>query len=257
MLGFTNNMPPLHQVVDTQALAGLTAGGTDFIRVKNSVVKGIAIRRDLNPQAPEVVLVGKGPQRQKRAQLFVNQAEPVPAFVKRNTDEWEYIGDYKAVSYSESPEVVASYLTGKRTADSVAGVLILDPATTQTVSVVGGGFPDSKTRKAIETAAVDYVWTILEDRGYKVEDRQPENQGFDLLAVKGRMRLLVEVKGTDLPSPRFYLSRNEWTVGLREQAWRLFVVCSARSNPRLLEYTAQEVQNRFSFDALTWACAAK
>jgi hypothetical protein len=250
-------MPTLHQVVDTKKLAALTAGGTDFIRVKKGVVKGIAIRRDLNPQAPEVVLVGKGPQRQKRAQLFVDQSDPVPAFVKRNTDEWEYIGDYKAVFYSEAPEFVASYMTGKRTADSVAGVQILDPATTQTVSVIGGGFPDSRTRKAIETAAIDYVWSILEDRGYKVEDRQPENQGFDLLAVKGRTHLLVEVKGTDLPNPRFYLSRNEWTVGQREKAWRLFLVCSARSSPRLLEFTAQEVQDRFSFDALTWACIAK
>jgi hypothetical protein len=247
----------LGQVIDTAALAGYTAGGTDFIRTQAGVVRGIAIRRDLNPEAPEVVLVGAGPQRQDRARRYFESRVSVPAFVKRDVDAWEYIGNYRAVDYSESKDAIAKYTTGKRRPGTVAGVLLLEPETTQAVVAVGGGLPDSKTRKAIEQAAIDFVSSVLEDRKYQVEDRQPENQGYDLLATKGSERLFVEVKGTDAPEPRFYLTRNEWNFGQREGNWRLFVVCTARTAPSLHEYSAAQVSQLFQLDPLAWQCTPK
>ena len=247
----------LHQVLDTASLTEHTAGGTDFIRTRGGVVRGIAIRRDLNPEAPEVVLVGSGKQRQQRARKYYESGVSVPAFVKRETDAWEYIGNYRAVDYSESKPTIGKYTTGKRKPGTVAGVLLLEPETTQSVVVVGGGFPDSKTRKAIEGAAIDFVWTVLEDRLYRVEDRQPENQGYDLLATKGSERLMVEVKGTDAREPRFYLTRNEWVVGQQERDWRLFVVCAARTAPELHEYSASQVSQLFLLEALSWECRPK
>jgi hypothetical protein len=259
-------MLPLHQIIDTDTLANLTAGGTDFIRTKDGKVKGIAIRRDLNPEAPKIVLVGYGEKRQNRARLYVEQAIAVPAFVKRATDSWEYIGDYCAVNYSESKSIVKKYvekyekhpeLEFYRTPNSVAGVLWLEPVTTQTVTVVGGGFPDSKTRKEIEQAAVSHVSKELKRRGYEIEDRQPENLGYDLLASANDHQLFVEVKGTDATAPRFYLTRNEWTVGQRESNWRLFLVTSARTAPTRLEYTAAEIEACFTRAPLSWECTAK
>lgn len=244
----------LHQVINTAKLAEHTAGGVDFIRTRAGMVRGITIRLDLSPDAPEIILVGMGKQRQQRARLYFESAISVPAFFKRGGDAWEYIGNYRAVDYSESKDVIAKYSIGRRRPDTVAGVLILEPETTQRVVVVGGGFPDSNTRRAIEAAAVDFVWTVLHERFYEVEDRQPENQGYDLLARKGSARLLVEVKGTDAAEPRFYLTRNEWTVGQRERDWRLFVVCTARTAPVLHEYTALQIGQLFSLEALSWEC---
>ena len=244
-------------IIDTITLAALTAGGTDFIRTKDGVVKGIAIRRDLNPEAPEIVLVGTGPIRQSRARLYVDSGLSVPAYVKRDIDVWEYIGDFRAISYSEEQSAIAAHTTSKRNPNSVAGVLILEPTSTLKVAATGGGFPDSKTRKEIEGAAIRFVWQHLERLGFVVEDRQPENRGYDLYATRENEVLLVEVKGTDLAAPRFYISRNEWSVGRREADWRLFVVINARSNPQLHTYTASEVENSFSMEPLAWECNAR
>ena len=244
-------------MIDTKTLAALTAGGTDFIRTKDGIVKGIAIRRDLNPEAPEVILVGFGPNRQSRARLYVESGLSVPAYVKRNTDAWEYIGDFRAISYSEAVAEIAEHTTGKRTPNSVAGVLILEPTSTLRFAATGGGFPDSKTRKEIEAAAICFVWQHLESLGFIVEDRQPENQGYDLYATRAEEVLLVEVKGTDLVVPRFYLSRNEWNVGRREVDWRLFVVANARTDPQLHTYLAMEVETAFSMEPLAWECNAR
>lgn len=251
-------MLALNQIIDTKKLAEITAGGRDFIRTKDGKVLGVAIHLNLNPEAPNIVLVGRGEQRQHRARLYVTQATAVPAFVKRASNQWEYIGNYRALKYSESKDVIKQFDAGNRTPDTVAGVLFLEPAIAEeSISVFGEGFPDAKTRKEIEEKAISYVWSMLEARGYAVEDKQADNLGYDLLATHPTHQLFVEVKGTDAHEPRFYLTRNEWAVGQREPDWRLFVVTSARSEYRIFEYSSVEVEEYFTLDPLCWACVAK
>ena len=36
------------------------AGGDSYIRTKNNIVKGLAITTRDNPEAPEIIVVGKG-----------------------------------------------------------------------------------------------------------------------------------------------------------------------------------------------------
>jgi hypothetical protein len=238
-------------LIDTDTLASITAGGDSYIRTKDGVVKGLAIRRDLNPEAPEIILVGNGPRIVANARLFAKTNSAVPTFVKRATNAWEFIGNYKAVKYSDEPEVIAKY-ANQRPADNLAGVLFLEQADTPKIAVTGGGFPDSKTRIEIEKAAISFVTDELKRRKYVVEDRQPENQGYDLLASQGSDVLLVEVKGTDATYPHFFLTRNEWKVGGSEARWRLFVVCQARTAPKLHEYTFGEINEKFTLEALAW-----
>lgn len=240
-------------LIDSRELARLTAGGDDYIRTKNGKVKGLALRLDLNERAPEVIVVGKGPRIQQRAKLLIDTTEAVPTYVKRSTNAWEYLGEYRATAYRTDRSTIEKY-RGNRIADDIAGILFLDSAEAVSVAVRGGGFADPQTRREIELAAIDYVTQQLERQGFTVEDRQRENCGYDLLARRGREELLYEVKGTDAIAPRFFISRNERKCSNLNQNWRLAVVMSARENPSLLVLTSAEMEARFNFECLAWEC---
>ena len=50
------------KMISTKTLAARLAGGDDYIRTKRGRVRGLALRTDLNPEAPEVIVVGMGPR---------------------------------------------------------------------------------------------------------------------------------------------------------------------------------------------------
>lgn len=118
-------------------------------------------------------------------------------------------------------------------------------------------FPDQKDRDAVEQAAVDYVTQDYEGRGFKVDDVSPKNLGYDLEIIDqdGRTVERVEVKGTSMSTQTFFLTRNEFTCSQSQWTWRLAIVTSALSPHKKLEVlTAQDMCNRFGFDALVWRC---
>lgn len=239
--------------INTATLARLTAGGDDYIRTKDGEVKGLALRLDLNERAPEVIVVGKGPRIERRARLLLDTPHAVPTYVKRGTNAWEYLGEYRATAYRTDKSTIAQYRGDRRT-DEIAGILFLESAAVASVSVRGGGFADPQTRAEIEQAAIHFVTRELEREGFTVEDRQRENCGYDLLARRGEEELLYEVKGTDALVPRFFISRNERNCSTRNKNWRLAVVTSARANPSLLVLTSAEMEDRFTFECLAWEC---
>lgn len=80
-----------------------------------------------NPQAPEVVLVGRGPRIEATAEQFVRQGSAVPTFVKRQANQWEFVGDYWAVRQCfDSNEIEHHARTAGRVGD-VTSVLFLEP----------------------------------------------------------------------------------------------------------------------------------
>ena len=195
--------------ISTAALAECTAGGDGYIRTKKGVVVGLALTQRHNPRAPEVVVVGKGARIEDQAKLFLRSGLSVPTYLKRATNAWELIGHYKALTYSTDPATIDQYCD-TRPLHEIAGILFLERTDEVSVSVRGGGFGSAETRKAVEKAAVDFVITYYEDRGYRVHDRQTDNLGYDLLVVKGAQAFKLEVKGTDAMFPRFFLTRNEY-----------------------------------------------
>ncbi|WP_179258548.1 DUF3883 domain-containing protein [Caballeronia sordidicola] len=239
--------------IDAAELARLTAGGDDYIRTKDGEVKGLALRLDLNEEAPEVIVVGKGPRIEHRAKLLLDTPYAVPTYVKRGTNAWEYLGEYRATAYRTGRSTIEQY-RGERRADDIAGILFLESVEAVSVTVRGGGFADPQTRREIELAAIHYVTRELELQGFTVEDRQRENCGYDLLALRGQEELLYEVKGTDAIAPRFFISRNERNCSKRNKNWRLAVVTSARATPTLLVLTSAEMEDRFTFECLAWEC---
>jgi hypothetical protein len=239
--------------LDTNELALATAGGQDYIRTKNNVVKGVALRKDLNPDAPNVVVFGKGSNIELRAKLFLEQQTIVPMFIKRDTNQWQYVGDYRATAIRYDSKTIKKYGYTRATG-TVAGVLFLEAVTAAQVEVTNGGYADYTTRKEIEAAAILFATAELESRGYVVESREKENIGYDLYAKKRDSELLIEVKGTDGRDPRFFISRNERKCSEAEVNWRLFIVCSARTDPSLHEFSAAEMEASFSFSPLAWEC---
>ena len=239
--------------VTTNELAKLTAGGDDYIRTKRNEVKGLALTDKLNPEVPDVVVYGKGPRVQARAELLLSSGAVVPAYVKRKTNKWEYLGQYRATAIRRDAQTIKKHCSS-RPHENVAGVLFLESADEPQVNVSGGGFADPQTRKEIESAAIASVTQQLHKEGFTVHDHQRENRGYDLLAERGDKSLLVEVKGTDAPSPRFFLTRNEAKCSRANSNWCLYVVCLARINPVTYCYTGAEMMEQFNLDPLAWEC---
>jgi Domain of unknown function (DUF3883) len=237
----------------TQELADATAGGDDYIRTLNNQVKGLALRLDLNPEAPEIIAFGDGPRIVSRAKLLLASAMAVPTYVKRDVNEWEYLGEYRATAIRWDAQTIEKY-SANREGEKIAGVLFLESAAEPKVQVTAGGYADAETRREIELAAIEIVTRELKLRNFMVHDRQRENRGYDLLAVSEQETLMVEVKGTDSLHPRFFLTRNEWNCAKAQPDWRLFVVCQARGTPKLHEYTQMDIGNLFLMEPLAWEC---
>jgi hypothetical protein len=253
----------LGQQLTTAQLATATAGGYNYIRTKRGQVRGLAYKiRDNHyaptaPGQPGIIVFGTGSRRKASAWLFLNSQAVVPAFIKRGTNNWEHIGDYRAASIAEDPITIRKYC-GKREPATQAGVLFITPVSLSlqlpVVDVVGGGFGTPESRKAVEKAAIKFVTKILKERGFVINNVERDNLGYDLSAVKSSTVLQVEVKGTDSPQPRFFVTRNEARAADQHEEWKLFVVCQARSAPVLHEYTVEEMRRTFAFEPLAWEC---
>jgi hypothetical protein len=239
--------------ITTAELASRTAGGDDYIRTKESDVKGLALRFDLNEKAPEIVVVGRGPRIESRARLFLSSRKSVPTYVKRGTNAWELIGSYCAVAYRTDSATIQLHC-GDRPINKIAGILFLERTDEVSLSIRGGGFADPETRKEVELAAIRFVQAHFENSGYVVHDHQRDNLGYDLLAVKSDSLLKLEVKGTDGIIPRFFLTRNERKCASREDFWLIAMVTNARSNPQMQLLTLQELESMYRLDALAWEC---
>ena len=74
-----------------QALGGDLS--SSFPHRDGRVVCG-CFRPDLNPDAPDVILSGRGPKIERWAQIFATQRDYIPCFVKADTNAWEYVGRF-------------------------------------------------------------------------------------------------------------------------------------------------------------------
>lgn len=240
------------KTLTTDELALELAGGDSYIRTKNNIVRGLAVTTDKNPEAPEIIVVGKGVRIIANAKLFLEQQQYVPVYVKQSVNTWRFLGSYKADNYSQDPKVIEKHRK-HRTLDSVDGILFLSSNDELTVNVSSPSFPDAETRKKIEIAAINFVTAHYENIGYSVIDRQKDNCGYDLLIENDRETLKIEVKGTSAIEQRFFLSRNERSKSA-DPLWRLAIVTKALSSPKLDVFNTSQMESIFNFDALCWEC---
>ena len=81
---------------------------------------------DANPEAPRVVLVGNRPNVIAKAHLLEEQTEPIPVFLKRKKNEWEYKGYFRFAARNEDPVWLADRVKQAGREDVVMA-LMLEP----------------------------------------------------------------------------------------------------------------------------------
>ena len=76
---------------------------------------------DYNPEAPRVILAGRGPDIEASAQALIEQRGPIPVYLKRATNDWEYVGDYQVENYTRKPADIRHYelTTGRRVTSAI------------------------------------------------------------------------------------------------------------------------------------------
>lgn len=87
-------------------------GGTqDFLPHKDGVVVCVCVTPELNPHLPVTILAGEGKQVPRWARVFAQQMNFIPLFVKRASNRWEYIGNFRAKTVSDDPREIARHKT--------------------------------------------------------------------------------------------------------------------------------------------------
>lgn len=107
-------------------------GGSEieYLPTENKRVVCGCFTLDHNPEAPDIIIPGTGKVIEREAKLFCEQDYPVPIFLKRRPNEWEYVGHYKAGRFSTDPADIAAHHKGSITPLSeVTRVIFLEPAT--------------------------------------------------------------------------------------------------------------------------------
>ena len=102
----------------------LGGGVQDYLPHQDLQVVCGCLKTDTNPNAPDVVLPGKGPSIQRWAKVFRDQRHPVPIFLKQAINAWKYVGDYQVDRWTEDHSEIAAH--AKRAArNDVTSVLFL------------------------------------------------------------------------------------------------------------------------------------
>lgn len=83
---------------------------------------------DMNPGAPEVILVGDPPKVQRKAQLLARQGGVLPVFLKSAPGRWRYHGLMEVVEYITDMRVVGPIAAKAGRAGEVVGMLRLRAA---------------------------------------------------------------------------------------------------------------------------------
>jgi len=86
----------------------LPGEGHGYLRFENGRVVCANLKPELNPDAPEVILVGQGPLREKWARMLCSQ-DPNIAFevyLKQATNRWKYEGEFVVKIWSEAPDEI-------------------------------------------------------------------------------------------------------------------------------------------------------
>jgi len=99
-----------------KAISEILGGSeVEYLPTENKRVVCGCFTLDHNPKAPNIIMPGTGKVIQREAKMFCEQDYPVPIFIKRRVNEWEYVGYYKAVRFSTDSQEIAAHHKGSIT----------------------------------------------------------------------------------------------------------------------------------------------
>ena len=97
-----------------------------YLPTKNGAVVAACLTRVLNPQAPRVILCGRGAIIEPTGELLAQQLSAIPVFLKRDVNRWEYQGLFKAAaSYTSGPEFNGYVSRSGRPPSEVSRVVVM------------------------------------------------------------------------------------------------------------------------------------
>jgi hypothetical protein len=101
----------------------------EYLPTKDGRVVCGAFRSEDNPDAPMIVLAGKGPKIRRAAQQFSKQTEAVPIFLKRETNRWQYVGRFRVHRASTDAADIARHEKRANRHGTISMVLFLERET--------------------------------------------------------------------------------------------------------------------------------
>jgi len=118
----------LHHLYTRREIADALGGGVqDYLPHRDGRVVCACLSQELNPDAPNVILAGTGPDIVRWGQTFADQKAFVPVFMKRATNAWKYVGKFRVVSSTTDREEIARWEGVSGRAGNIAIVLYLEP----------------------------------------------------------------------------------------------------------------------------------
>lgn len=100
-----------------QEISNKVGGGIqDCISHKDGRVVAICMVRDMNPQAPLVLLVGKGRDKERYSDILCNsqRTEAIPIFLKKLANVWVFQGYFKVREHKKDAHTILQH---EKTAD--------------------------------------------------------------------------------------------------------------------------------------------
>lgn len=86
-----------------QIHASLGGSIQSYLPTASGRVVCACLRRDINPEAPFVILVGNGAKIKQAGALLAAQPGTIPVFIKQSTGAWTYSGLFRVRRSSQLP----------------------------------------------------------------------------------------------------------------------------------------------------------
>ncbi|WP_137936611.1 DUF6697 family protein [Chitinivorax sp. B] len=97
-----------------------------FLPVYKGKVVAACLRPDLNPHAPDVILCNSGGAARAAGRTLAKQIDPIPVFIRQQTDKWRYVGNFSPIASLTTPNDCAPFARNSSfTAGQVSRVIKL------------------------------------------------------------------------------------------------------------------------------------
>ena len=114
-----------------QIHAHLGGSVVSCLPTRRGVIVAACLSKAFSPQAPEVMLCGRGVRTTPLSAAFARQKAPIPVFMKRAANQWQYRGRFVVAQSFVSGARFESFIAGSgRAVASVSYVVILEPTAT-------------------------------------------------------------------------------------------------------------------------------
>lgn len=210
-----------------EVVAGLEGGfPRAYLPRKGERVFAALLTLKLNPEAPDVILVGSNREVVQAGEIFARQQDAVPTFVKIAKNEWWFRGMYRVAEKITAREKVDSYAKRAGRSDvqfvlrlmKVQEAIVSDAvalndfvekiaARRRTGRGQGRGLSGPE-RQLVETEAMRVAKQWLTEKGFEWTNVSAF-ESCDFRAVHNDEEWVIEVKGTTGGPESVLLTRNE------------------------------------------------